>query len=332
MVGMSRRVNLPVLQGAGADGADAAAGAGAGEAAAEGGVKRRHPAWIRVPLPTKPTFFEVKKRVQDLKLHTVCESASCPNIGECWSRRALTIMILGDICTRSCRFCDVTTGRPLPPDPDEPRRVAEMLGELDLEHTVITCVDRDDLDDFGGAHWAETIRRVKAACPKMTLEVLVGDFKGKTELADIVLDAAPDVFAHNLETVPRLSRQVRVQASYPRSYKILEHARKRDAVTKTGLMLGLGEEEDEVAEVIRELAGLGVDILTLGQYLAPSRSHLPIARYVTPAEFDAWKVFAEGAGIAHVESGPLVRSSYHADGQAALVRALRVQKGLPAVS
>src|SRR5262245_43781802 len=198
-------------------------------------------------------------------LHILCDSASCPNIGECWTRRALTIMILGDICTRSCRFCDVTTGRPLPPDPDEPRRVAEMLGELDLEHTVITCVDRDDLEDFGGAHWAETIRRVKASCPTMTLEVLVGDFKGKTELADIVIDAAPDVFAHNLETVPRLSRQVRVQASYPRSYKILEHARKRDAVTKTGLMLGLGEEKDEVAEVIRQLAGLGVDILTLGQ-------------------------------------------------------------------
>lgn len=285
--------------------------------------RRRHPAWIRVQMPTKPTFFEVKKRVNELKLHTVCESASCPNIGECWSRRALTIMILGDICTRSCRFCDVTTGRPLPPDPDEPRRVATMLGELELEHTVITCVDRDDLADFGGAHWAETIRLVKAACPGMTLEVLVGDFKGKTELADIVLDANPDVFAHNLETVPRLSRQVRVQASYPRSYAILEHARKRDAVTKTGLMLGLGETHDELAEVIRQLAGLGVDILTLGQYLSPSKAHLAIERYVPPAEFDDWKAFALAAGITHVEAGPLVRSSYHADGQAALVRGLR---------
>jgi lipoic acid synthetase len=334
MTSMSRRVNLPVLQGTGATAADAAAGAAeaTAPAAAEGGVKRRHPPWIRVPLPTKPTFFEVKKRVQELQLHTVCESASCPNIGECWSRRALTIMILGDICTRSCRFCDVTTGRPLPPDPDEPRRVAAMLGELDLEHTVITCVDRDDLEDFGGAHWAETIRRVKAACPQMTLEVLVGDFKGKPELADIVIDAQPDVFAHNLETVPRLSRQVRVQASYPRSYKILEHARKRDAVTKTGLMLGLGEERDEIAEVITQLAGLGVDILTLGQYLAPSRTHLPVERYVPPAEFEEWKAFALDAGITHVESGPLVRSSYHADGQAALVRALRETKGLPAVS
>jgi lipoic acid synthetase len=263
--------------------------------------------------------------VKELKLHTVCESASCPNIGECWTRRALTIMILGDICTRSCRFCDVTTGKPLPPDPDEPRRVAEMLGRLQLEHTVVTCVDRDDLPDFGAAHWAETIRRVKEACPQMTLEVLAGDFKGKTELVDVVLAADPDVFAHNLETVPRLSRQVRVQASYPRSYKILEHARAKGAVTKTGLMLGLGETLDEVHTVIRELAALGVDILTLGQYLSPSKEHLPIERYAHPSEFADLETFALDAGIRHVVSGPLVRSSYHADGQAKLVRALRVK-------
>ncbi len=288
--------------------------------------RRRHPEWIRAILPSKPAFFELRAMVKELQLNTVCESASCPNIGECWTRRALTIMILGDICTRSCRFCDVTTGRPLPADPDEPRRVAEMLSRLDLEHTVITCVDRDDLADFGAAHWAETITRVKAACPQMTLEILAGDFKGKTELVDIVLDADPDVFAHNLETVPRLSRQVRVQASYPRSYKILEHARKRDAVTKTGLMLGLGETRDEVESVIRELAGLGVDILTLGQYLAPSKQHLAIERYVHPTEFAELEQFALAAGIMHVVAGPLVRSSYHADGQAALVRDLRTQK------
>jgi lipoyl synthase len=306
---MSERVHLPVVT---------------SEAAAP---RRRHPDWIRVKLPTKPTFFEVKKMVQELRLHTVCESASCPNIGECWSRRALTIMILGDICTRSCRFCDVTTGKPLPPDPDEPRRVAEMLGQLDLEHTVITCVDRDDLKDFGAAHWAETIRRVKAACPDMTLEILAGDFKGKTELVDIVLEADPDVFAHNLETVPRLSRQVRVQASYPRSYAILEHARKRGAITKTGLMLGLGETREEVEEVLRDVARLGVDIVTLGQYLSPSKQHLAIERYVPPAEFDELKDVALGLGIAHVESGPLVRSSYHADGQAGMVRAIRERRG-----
>jgi lipoic acid synthetase len=241
-------------------------------------------------------------------------------------------MILGDICTRSCRFCDVTTGRPLPPDPDEPRRVAELLGKLGLEHTVITCVDRDDLADFGAAHWAETIRAVKAACPTMTLEVLAGDFKGATEHADIVLDADPDVFAHNLETVPRLSRQVRVQASYARSYKILEHARKRGAVTKTGLMLGLGETRDEIEEVLRDVAALGVDIVTLGQYLSPSKDHLPIERYAHPSEFAEHEAYARSVGITHVVSGPLVRSSYHADGQAQLVRDLRAAKGLSPIA
>ena len=310
---MAERVHLPVVD----------------EAAPP---RRRHPEWIRATLPTKPAYFELRALVKELGLHTVCESASCPNIGECWTRKALTIMILGDICTRSCRFCDVTTGRPLPPDPDEPRRVAELLGKLGLEHTVITCVDRDDLADFGAAHWAETIRAVKAACPAMTLEILAGDFKGDTANTDIVLDADPDVFAHNLETVPRLSRQVRVQASYPRSYKILEHARKRNAITKTGLMLGLGETREEVEEVLRDIAGLGVDILTLGQYLAPSKSHLAIERYVHPTEFAELEAYALAQGITHVVAGPLVRSSYHADGQAQLVRELRAAKGLPAVT
>src|SRR3954471_7238360 len=314
---MTERVHLPVVQG------ESAPAPAAGDSPAP---RRRHPEWIRATLPTKPAYFELRAMVKELQLHTVCESASCPNIGECWTRRALTIMILGDICTRSCRFCDVTTGRPLPADPDEPRRVAEMLGRLSLEHTVITCVDRDDLADFGAGNWAETIRRVKAACPAMTLEVLAGDFKGKTELVDIVLDADPDVFAHNLETVPRLSRAVRVQASYPRSYKILEHARKRDAVTKTGLMLGLGETREEVEAVLRDVASLGVDIVTLGQYLSPSKRHLAIERYVPPAEFAELEQYARDQGITHVVAGPLVRSSYHADGQAQLVRELRAAK------
>jgi lipoic acid synthetase len=257
--------------------------------------------------------------VHEQKLHTVCESASCPNIGECWSRRALTIMILGDICTRSCRFCDVATGRPLPPDPDEPRRVGEVLSKLGLTHTVITCVDRDDLDDGGAAHWAATIREVKARCPEMTLEVLTGDFKGETRDVDTVLEAGPDVFAHNLETVPRLSRQVRVQASYPRSYQVLEHAKRRGAITKTGLMLGLGETLDEVREVLRETRAIGVDILTLGQYLRPSMAHLAIERYVEPREFDELAAEARALGFPHVEAGPLVRSSYHADGQRDIV-------------
>lgn len=304
------RVHLPVVE----------------AGASPGPVRRRHPPWIKVKLPTQRTFFEVRDMVHSLKLHTVCESASCPNIGECWTRRALTIMILGDICTRSCRFCDVTTGRPLPPDPDEPRRVAEMLRALELEHTVITCVDRDDLRDGGAAHWAETIRRVKEACPRMTLEVLTGDFKGQAEHVDTVLAAAPDVFAHNLETVPRLSRQVRVQASYPRSYAILAHAHDRGAITKTGLMLGLGESREEVEEVLRDTRSLGVDIITLGQYLQPSRRHLPVERYVPPEEFEELRQYALEIGFPHVESGPLVRSSYHADGQADMVRAIRARQ------
>ncbi|MBK9070023.1 MAG: lipoyl synthase [Myxococcales bacterium] len=309
------RLHLPVV------GQDSTAAAQASAV-----VARRHPEWIRVPLPTKPSFFETRELVKELKLHTVCESASCPNIGECWTNKSLTIMIMGDICTRSCRFCDVTTGRPAPLDADEPRRVATMLSRLSLKHTVITCVTRDDLDDGGAAHWAQTITEVKRACPTMTLEVLASDFKGDTAAVDVVLAAAPDVFAHNLETVPRLSRQVRVQASYERSYKILAHAHSRGAITKAGIMLGLGETRDEIETVIREVAGLGVDIFTMGQYLQPSKQHLPIDRYLSPAEFDELGQFARDAGITHVESGPLVRSSYHADGQADLVRALRAAK------
>ena len=337
-----KRVRLPVVGGpadtaavnpqaaapAPGAGSDAAprASSDAAHGAAHDGVKRRHPPWIKVKLPTQRTFFEVRDMVHGLALHTVCESASCPNIGECWSRRALTIMILGDICTRSCRFCNVVTGRPLPPDPDEPRRVAEMLRALELEHTVITCVDRDDLADGGAAHWAETIQRVKQACPEMTLEVLTGDFKGQTEHVDVVLAAGPDVFSHNLETVPRLSRQVRVQASYPRSYRILEYARSRGAVTKTGLMLGLGETRAEIEEVLRDTRSLGVDIITLGQYLQPSKQHLAIERYVPPEEFEELRQYALALGFPHVEAGPLVRSSYHADGQAEMVRALRARQ------
>jgi lipoic acid synthetase len=221
----------------------------------------------------------------------------------------------------------VPTGRPLPADPLEPEHVATMLGELGLRHTVITCVDRDDLRDGGAAHWAATIRAVKARLPEMVLEVLTGDFKGDTGAVDTVLAAGPDVFAHNLETVPRLSRQVRVQASYPRSYAILEHAKKRDAITKTGLMLGLGEELDEVRAVLGELRAIGVDILTLGQYLRPSAAHLPVARFVPPDEFAQLKTEALALGFPHVESGPMVRSSYHADGQRDIVLALRERAG-----
>ncbi len=282
----------------------------------------RHPDWIRMKMPAGKIFFDLRQRVHELGLHTVCESASCPNIGECWNRQSLTIMILGGICTRSCQFCDVPTGRPLPADPDEPDRVATILGELDLRHTVITCVDRDDLKDGGAAHWAATIKAVKRKSPDLVLEILAGDFKGDTGAVDVVLAAGPDVFAHNLETVPRLSRAVRVQASYARSYAVLAHAKRRGAITKTGLMLGLGEQLDELRTVLREIRDIGVDILTLGQYLRPSRQHLPVARYVHPDEFAALKAEAIAMGFPHVEAGPMVRSSYHADGQRDIVRAL----------
>ena len=272
-------------------------------------------------------YHELKRMVKELGLHTVCQSASCPNIGECWNHRALTVMILGDICTRSCRFCDVKTGRPLPVDRDEPWRVAQLLAALHLRHTVITSVDRDDLPDGGASIWAETLEACHDLAPEMTIEVLVPDFKGSTTDVDTVLAAQPDVFAHNLETVPRLSRQVRVQARYDRSLTVLRHAVERGALTKSGLMLGLGETLEEVRAVIDEVAGLGVTILTMGQYLQPSKRHLPIERYVPPGEFDDLAAYARARGIPHVESGPLVRSSYHAEGQAELIHRLQAQAG-----
>ncbi|MCB9701480.1 MAG: lipoyl synthase [Myxococcales bacterium] len=289
--------------------------------------RRRHPSWLRVKMPGGDGYREIDRMLKGLGLNTVCKSASCPNIGECWNNRALTIMILGDICTRSCRFCDVKTGRPLPVDEGEPRRVAEMLATLDLNHTVITSVDRDDLSDGGAAIWAATLRACHELAPKMTIEVLVGDFKGSIADVDAVLDADPDVFAHNLETVPRLSRQVRVQARYERSFAVLRRGRERGALTKTGLMLGLGETREEVIEVIDQLGELGLTILTLGQYLQPSKQHLQIERYVHPDEFAELRDIALARGILHVESGPLVRSSYHAEGQAELIRRLQASHG-----
>lgn len=289
--------------------------------------RRKHPSWLRVPMAGGDNYHGLRKRVKELGLHTVCQSASCPNIGECWNNKALTIMILGDICTRSCRFCDVKTGRPLPVDEKEPERVAEILGELDLNHTVITSVDRDDLKDGGASIWAATLDACHARAPNMTIEVLVPDFKGNMRDVDTVLDAHPDVFSHNLETVPRLSKQVRVQAKYDRSYAVLEHARNRSALTKTGIMLGLGEQLEEVKQVIDELGRLQLTILTLGQYLQPSKKHLPVERYVTPQEFEELKQYALSKGIEHVESGPLVRSSYHAEGQAELIARMQAQPG-----
>jgi lipoic acid synthetase len=287
------------------------------------GERPHHPPWIRAKLPSGQTFFDLRQRVHTLGLHTVCESASCPNLGECWSAKSLTIMILGGLCTRSCKFCDVPTGKPLPPDPDEPERVATILGELGLAHTVITCVTRDDLPDGGAAHWAATIRAVKARCPDMVLEALTSDFKGDTDAVDVVLQAGPDVISHNLETVTRQPSEVRVQASVERSLRVLRHAKARGALTKSGLMLGLGETPDEIRATMRDLRAVEVEILTLGQYLRPSRQHLPVVRHLPPEEFEQLRREALALGFAHVESGPLVRSSYHAANQHHLVRARR---------
>lgn len=274
--------------------------------------RQRLPPWLRVRLPGGEGYRELKGLVRDLGLHTVCEEASCPNVGECWSERELTLMILGDTCTRSCGFCDVKTGRPPALDRDEPRRVAAALARLDLAHAVITSVDRDELPDRGAAIWAETVERVRASCPSMTLEVLVPDFKGELDLVDRVLAAGPHVFAHNVETVPRLHLRVRPQARYEWSLAVLRRARSGQALTKTGLMLGLGETRDEVVAVMDDLVEAGVAILTLGQYLRPSRRHLPVDRFVHPDEFAELAELGESRGLSAVEAGPLVRSSYRA--------------------
>ncbi len=277
----------------------------------------RKPPWIRAKVPAGIGYERLRRTIADHRLHTVCQEASCPNIGDCWSRGTATIMILGDVCTRSCGFCNVRTGRPLPPDPDEPRRVAESIALMRLRHIVITCVDRDDLDDGGAAIWAETIRRVHASCPDTSVEVLVGDFKGDREALQVVIDAKPEIMAHNLETVRRMHPAVRPQASYDRSLKVLQWIKQSGLVAKTGLMLGIGERDDEVLDLLHDVRTVAdTDILTIGQYLQPTRNHLPIDRWVPPDRFEYFKVEALGRGFSVVESGPLVRSSYHAEEQA----------------
>ncbi len=277
----------------------------------------RKPSWLRAKIPGGETYGEVRKIVSENKLHTVCESAQCPNLGECWSRRTATIMILGDICTRACGFCAVKTGRPTELDLDEPRRVAEAIRKMGLKHAVITSVARDELKDGGASVWAETIRQTKLVNPDTHVEVLIPDFKGKWIDLYTVLSAQPDILNHNVETVPRLHPRVRSQAKYERSLEMLRRAKEAGFTTKTGLMLGIGEETAEIAQTLRDIAAIGVDILTLGQYLRPSAEHLPMTRWVTPDEFKEWKEFALGIGFGVVESGPLVRSSYHADEQSA---------------
>lgn len=275
----------------------------------------RKPDWLRARLPSGPDFLATKQNVDQHKLHTVCQSAQCPNMGECWSRGSATVMILGNVCTRACAFCAVLSGRPSELDLGEPARVAESIALMKLRHVVITSVARDDLKDGGAAVWAATVRATRDRCPETTIEVLPADFRGEQAHLDTLLDARPDILNHNLETVERLQRPIRKTARYERSFGVLRHAKSRDFITKTGVMLGIGERSDEVAQLIRDIAAAQVDILTIGQYLAPSQEHAPIDRWVTPEEFAEWKTFALAAGVGHVESGPLVRSSYRADEQ-----------------
>jgi len=276
--------------------------------------KAPRPSWLRAPAPVGDNFRDLKDLVEKLKLHTVCESAACPNIGDCWNRRTATFMILGNVCTRRCGFCAVQKGGPLPVDYDEPRRVAEACAALGLKFAVITSVNRDDRKDGGAELFALVIRAIREKVPGCGVEVLVPDFQGSHAAMDIVLEAAPDVLNHNTETVPRLYRQVRMGARYERSLDMLAYAKQQrpSIPTKSGLMLGLGETIDEVLAVMKDLRASNVDILTLGQYLRPSPKHLPIIRYVTVEEFAELKKRGYEMGFAHVESGPLVRSSFHA--------------------
>ena len=281
-------------------------------------VRQPKPSWLKAKAPVGENFHQLKKLARGLGLHTVCESAQCPNIGECWNHRTATFMLLGEICTRRCGFCAVPKGRPQPLDLDEPRRVAEAVATLGLKHAVITSVNRDD-DNLGGAKiFAETIAQVRQVAPDCRVEVLIPDFQGIDEALRIVLNARPDVLNHNTESVARLYRAVRSGARYERTLRLLDNAKKfsPDMVTKSGLMVGLGETMTELVDVFRDLADRQVDILTVGQYLRPSRDHLPIARFYTPEEFAYLKEEALRLGFRHVESGPLVRSSYHAHEQA----------------
>jgi lipoic acid synthetase len=275
----------------------------------------RKPSWLRAKLPNGPAYSAVRALVDKHKLHTVCQSAQCPNLGECWSRGTATVMILGNICTRSCNFCAVQTGRPTELDLGEPPRVAEAVATMGLKHCVITSVARDELADGGASVWAATIRAIRNRNPATAIEVLVPDFKGRLNDVDTVLDARPDIFNHNVETVERLQKPVRVQARYDRSRSVLRHAKSRGFTVKTGIMLGLGERQEEVEQTLRDLAGDGINILTIGQYLQPSKQHLPISRWVPPEEFVRWKEFGLSIGFGVVESGAMVRSSYHADEQ-----------------
>ena len=273
----------------------------------------KKPDWLRVKLPIGESYKNVRSLVDAHKLHTICESGNCPNMGECWGSGTATFMILGNVCTRSCGFCAVATGRPDAVDWDEPQRVAEAIYLMKVKHAVITSVDRDELKDGGSIIWYNTIMAVKALNPDTTLETLIPDFKGETFNIQRIIDAAPDVVSHNMETVERLSRQVRIQAKYRRSLEVLRFLKQNGMRTKTGVMLGLGETKAEVIQTLEDLAAEQVDVITLGQYLQPTQKHLPVNRFVHPDEFAELRDIAYNLGFDYVESGPLVRSSYHSE-------------------
>ena len=273
----------------------------------------RKPDWLKIRLRGNEQFTRTKSIVENHCLHTICTSGKCPNMGECWSRGTATFMIAGDICTRSCRFCNTLTGKPLPLDPKEPENVAESIRLMQLKHAVITSVDRDDLSDLGAQHWADTIRKIKEVNPDTTVEVLIPDFQGYLELVDKVIEAAPEIISHNMETVRRISPEVRSAAKYEISLSVLKHIADRGIVAKTGIMVGLGETIEEVHELMDDVKAVGVSVLTIGQYLQPSRKNIPVKEYITPEQFEIYKTVAIEKGFKHVESAPLVRSSYHAE-------------------
>ncbi|MDR0995069.1 MAG: lipoyl synthase [Tannerella sp.] len=272
----------------------------------------RKPDWLKVRLGSDERFSHTGRIVAEHRLHTICTSGRCPNRGECWSQGTATFLISGAICTRSCKFCNTPTGRPLPLDEGEPERVAESVRLMGLKHAVITSVDRDDLPDLGAGHWVRTIRAVRQANPQTTIEVLIPDFQGRTKLVALIIEAAPDIIGHNMETVRRLSPLVRSAARYEQSLAVLRQVAASGIAAKTGLMAGLGETNEEVLELMDDLRAAGVSMLTIGQYLQPSRKNIPVTEYVTPEQFAAWKAAALSKGFLHVESAPLVRSSYHA--------------------
>jgi lipoyl synthase len=276
-------------------------------------TRLQKPNWLRVKLPIGESYKHVRGLVDDHKLHTICESGNCPNMGECWGEGTATFMILGNICTRSCGFCAVATGRPDAVDWDEPQRVAEAIHLMKVKHAVLTSVDRDELKDGGSIIWYNTIKAVKALNPTTTLETLIPDFRGINDQIQRIIDAAPDVVSHNMETVERITRQVRIQAKYHRSLEVLKTLKQGGMRTKTGIMLGLGETKVEVIQTMKDLVAVGTDVLTLGQYLQPTKKHLPVQRFVHPDEFAELREIGYTIGLDYVESGPLVRSSYHSE-------------------